>query len=170
MDQKYEQLGCEYQRRPFGRFEQPEDQVYKCTTYEVEIERRRRIWNNDEFKAEYGEGLKDVGLDLNFKIPRSETSTDPELVYAAKHEGRYMIERTKTGSTLAGRAIAANLLKLVPGAGSAAGSAIAATTAAAVTTAFGEAYLATLVKLFGDGNEPSEDEILAEFKRRSARS
>jgi len=77
---------------------------------------------------------------------------------------------TGTGSTLAGRAIAANLLKLVPGAGSAAGSAIAATTAAAVTTAFGEAYLATLVKLFGDGNEPSEDEILAEFKRRSARS
>lgn len=44
------------------------------------------------------------------------------------------------GGTLAGRAIVSGLLKLIPGIGSIAGGVIAATTAAALTTAFGEAY------------------------------
>jgi len=43
--------------------------------------------------------------------------------------------------TLAGRATVSGLLKLIPGIGSIAGGVIAATTAAALTTAFGEAYL-----------------------------
>lgn len=45
------------------------------------------------------------------------------------------------GATIIGRAIASNLLKLVPGAGSVAGGAISAATAAAVTLALGKSYI-----------------------------
>lgn len=75
-----------------------------------------------------------------------------------------------TGATFAGRAIVAGLLKLIPGVGSVAGSAIAATTAAALTTMLGELYIAVLAKLFADsgGDAPAPDDIAREFKNRLA--
>ncbi len=45
------------------------------------------------------------------------------------------------GATVIGKTIAANLLKLIPGAGSVAGGAISAATAALITLALGEAYI-----------------------------
>ncbi len=75
---------------------------------------------------------------------------------------------TAGGATLAGRTIVSNLLKFIPGVGTITGGIISATTAAAITTAFGEAYITTLSHLFekNDGLPPSEDEILVEFKSR----
>jgi len=49
---------------------------------------------------------------------------------------------------MTGRAIVSGLFKFVPGVGSVIGGAISATTAAAVTTAFGEAYIRSLETLF----------------------
>ena len=48
------------------------------------------------------------------------------------------------GMTLLGRSIVTNLLKLIPGAGAIVGGAISATTAAALTYALGEAYMAVM--------------------------
>ena len=45
------------------------------------------------------------------------------------------------GATLLGKTVVTNLLKLIPGAGSVVGGAISAATAAALTTALGEAYI-----------------------------
>jgi uncharacterized protein (DUF697 family)/predicted GTPase len=75
---------------------------------------------------------------------------------------------TGTGATLTGRAIVGGLFKLVPGVGSVIGGAISATTAAAVTSAFGEAYIATLHALFtrNQGEPPTAEEVIAEMKRR----
>ena len=73
-----------------------------------------------------------------------------------------------TAATLTGRAIVGGLLKLIPGVGSVVGGAISATTAAAVTTAFGEAYIAALDSLFAKhmGEPPSQQEVLEEVRRR----
>lgn len=75
---------------------------------------------------------------------------------------------TGAGATLAGRAIVSNLLKMFPGVGSVAGGTIAASTASALTVAFGEAYIATLAYLLKDKDmaEVSESDILSEFKKR----
>ena len=75
---------------------------------------------------------------------------------------------TGTGATLAGRAIVSGLLKFVPGVGTALGGAISATTATAMTTAFGEAYIATLVLLFtkSNGEPPTEAEVVEAFKKQ----
>ena len=77
---------------------------------------------------------------------------------------------TTTGGTLAGRAIVSGLLKLVPGAGSAVGGVIAATTAATLTTAFGEAYIATLTLLFekNHGEAPTQEDVLHTFQNSLA--
>ncbi len=77
---------------------------------------------------------------------------------------------TGTGATLLGRTVVSGLLKMVPGAGTAAGAAISAITASAVTTAFGEAYIATLATLFDTsrGEPPSDEEIIARFKQEFA--
>ncbi len=74
------------------------------------------------------------------------------------------------GGTMAGRAIVSSLLKMIPGAGSLAGGAIAATTAAALTTALGEAYIAALDMLFvkNDGEPPTTDEVTEAFKAKYA--
>jgi HEAT repeat protein/uncharacterized protein (DUF697 family)/GTPase SAR1 family protein len=73
---------------------------------------------------------------------------------------------TGTGATMAGRAIVGGLLKLIPGVGSVVGGAISGATAAAITTAFGEAYIASLVALFKHGGEaPTAAEVLEKFKR-----
>jgi uncharacterized protein (DUF697 family) len=75
-----------------------------------------------------------------------------------------------TAATLTGRAIVGGLLKLVPGVGSVVGGVISATTAAAVTSAFGEAYIAALDALFAKhfGEPPSQQEVLDEVRRRFA--
>ena len=73
-----------------------------------------------------------------------------------------------TGATVAGRAIVSNLLKFLPGAGTIAGGAISATTAAALTATLGEIYIATLVSLFSraDGETLSPEDVAREFKKR----
>jgi uncharacterized protein (DUF697 family) len=73
-------------------------------------------------------------------------------------------------ATLTGRAIVGGLLKLVPGVGSVVGGAISATTAAAVTSAFGETYIAALDALFAKhlGEPPNQQEVLEEMRRRLA--
>ena len=70
-------------------------------------------------------------------------------------------------ASLSGPAIAGSLLKLVPGVGSLVGGAINAATAAALTSAFGEAYIAALDVLFAKhgGEPPSQQEVLDEFRR-----
>lgn len=49
-----------------------------------------------------------------------------------------------TGATVLGKTIVANLVKLIPGAGSAVGAVISGSTAAAVTAALGEAYIGVM--------------------------
>jgi uncharacterized protein (DUF697 family) len=73
-----------------------------------------------------------------------------------------------TGATIAGRAIVSNLLKLIPGAGTVIGGTISAATAGAVTTALGEAYIATLAALFTDskGESPRSEDVAHEFKKK----
>lgn len=77
---------------------------------------------------------------------------------------------TGAGGTLAGRAIVSGLLKFIPGIGSVAGGAIAAATAAALTTAFGEAFVAALEMLFtrNDGEPPTPEDVVAAFKKQYA--
>ncbi len=69
-------------------------------------------------------------------------------------------------ATFSGRAIVTGLLKVIPGAGSVVGGAIAAATAATLTTSLGEAYIAVLDKLFteNDGEPPSPDEVVAALR------
>jgi uncharacterized protein (DUF697 family) len=73
-----------------------------------------------------------------------------------------------TGASLAGRAIVSNILKLIPGAGSIAGSAISAATAIALTAALGEAYISALrVTLAASGDElPTAESVSAELVRQ----
>lgn len=71
---------------------------------------------------------------------------------------------TALGGTLTGRAIVGGLLKMLPGAGSVAGGAITSATAAAVTTAFGEAYLAVLSRLYRGEGTFDAAKIAAELK------
>jgi len=77
-----------------------------------------------------------------------------------------------TAAVITGRAIVGGLLKLFPGVGSVAGGAISGTTAAAITTSFGETYIAALDTLFRrhEGEPPSESEVLDEVKRRFTRN
>ena len=72
------------------------------------------------------------------------------------------------GTTLTGRVVAANLLKLIPGAGALLGGMISAVTAAALTTALGEVYIASLAAAFAkaDGQTPDTDSVEHEFKER----
>jgi small GTP-binding protein len=72
------------------------------------------------------------------------------------------------GETLARRAIVASILKMFPGAGSVVGGTIAAATAAALTTAIGEAYIAALDMLFvnNNGEPPTSKEVAEAFKKK----
>ncbi|MET0406355.1 MAG: GTPase [Cystobacter sp.] len=69
-------------------------------------------------------------------------------------------------ATVSGRAIVVGLLKFVPGLGTAAGALISGTTAASITTLFGEAYVAVLTRLFERDRDraPSEEEIVEAFR------
>jgi uncharacterized protein (DUF697 family)/GTP-binding protein EngB required for normal cell division len=73
-----------------------------------------------------------------------------------------------TAATVAGRAIVTNLLKFVPGIGSAVGGAISGATAAGLTTTLGKMYISTMAKVCGEagGNAPTADEIAQEFKKQ----
>jgi len=73
---------------------------------------------------------------------------------------------TGGGATVLGRSIVANLLKLIPGAGSAAGAVVAASTASILTVACGEAYIAALTLLFKQtgGEPPAPEAIKREFQ------
>jgi uncharacterized protein (DUF697 family)/predicted GTPase len=77
---------------------------------------------------------------------------------------------TGTGATITGRAIVSSLFKLIPGVGTLIGGAISATTAAAVTSAFGEAYIRSLALLLErrQGEAPTAEEILATVKEQLA--
>lgn len=76
---------------------------------------------------------------------------------------------TALGGTFTGRAIVGGLLKLLPGAGAIAGGAITSATAAAVTTAFGEAYLAVLANMYRAGGAIDPGKIAAELKAELAK-
>lgn len=77
-----------------------------------------------------------------------------------------------TGATIVGRAIAVNLLKMIPGAGSVAGGAISAATASALTIALGEAYIAVLAKFFTEHPDasPSISQIVEKLKEKMGNS
>ena len=65
-----------------------------------------------------------------------------------------------SGATLAGRAISSGLMKLIPGAGTALGGAISGSTAAAITTALGEAYILLMEMLWlGEFNSTDLDTV-----------
>ncbi len=72
---------------------------------------------------------------------------------------------TGSAGTLVGRAAVGALIKLIPVAGSAIGGVISAGVAATLTTAFGEAYIATLYILTKDNPDriPTAEEIRDEF-------
>ncbi len=68
------------------------------------------------------------------------------------------------GATAIGRTIVANLFKLLPGVGTAAGGVISGTTAATITAAFGFAYnqaMVKVVKRFYAGESITEKEMVA---------
>ena len=73
-----------------------------------------------------------------------------------------------TAATVGGRALVANLLKLVPGAGTVLGGAISAATAVTLTTALGETYIATLNAVFAKSRKdiPEPAAVEAEFERQ----
>ncbi len=75
---------------------------------------------------------------------------------------------TGTGGTLIGRAVAAELLKLIPGVGSVVGGVINAGVASTLTSAFGEAYIAALYMLTKDdpAHIPGAEEVGEEFMRQ----
>lgn len=72
---------------------------------------------------------------------------------------------TGSAASVVGRAAAGGLLKLIPGVGSVVGGAISASVASTLTTAFGEAYIATLYILTKDNPDriPTVEEIRDEF-------
>lgn len=77
------------------------------------------------------------------------------------------------GATIAGRTIASNLLKLVPGAGTIAGGTISGATAGLITTAFGEAYILLMEALYKGELKSSElttkagkEKMISMFKKK----
>lgn len=60
------------------------------------------------------------------------------------------------GATFAGKTIVSNLLKMIPGVGTALGGTISGTTAALLTTALGEAYIA-IMKMIAEGEIKEQD-------------
>lgn len=70
-----------------------------------------------------------------------------------------------SGATLAGKAVASSLMKLVPGAGSWVGGTINGSTAAAITTALGQAYI-LLMEMLWLGEVNQEDLETPEGRKR----
>jgi uncharacterized protein (DUF697 family)/GTP-binding protein EngB required for normal cell division len=74
------------------------------------------------------------------------------------------------GATVAGRAIVGSLLKLIPGVGSAIGSAISGATAATLTTTLGQSYITVLAKLLesSHGEPPRATDVAASLAEAMA--
>lgn len=78
-----------------------------------------------------------------------------------------------SAATIGGKAIVSGLFKCIPGIGSVAGATISGATAAALTTAIGEAYIGALSALLkaknNDTSSLSKDEITRVFKEQLAK-
>ncbi len=115
-------------------------------------------------KEEFDDGhiLAPMGLQNLVELTMEVVPEGQKNAFAAAQK----VSLTGAGATISGRAIVANLLKFIPGGGTFVGIAIAAPTAALLTTAFGEAYIAVLVKLFAENNgeAPKPEDILNAFK------
>lgn len=77
------------------------------------------------------------------------------------------------GATVLGKTVVSNLIKMIPGAGTIVGAAISGTTAAALTGALGEAYIAILTRVasgdmsFADlTSKEGMEELRREFERQ----
>ncbi|WP_017300638.1 YcjF family protein [Nodosilinea nodulosa] len=70
------------------------------------------------------------------------------------------------GGTVGGRILVANMLKMIPGAGTLVGGMISGSTAGALTALFGEAYIAALCTLLSSSpdNQPTAQQISDAFK------
>ena len=76
-------------------------------------------------------------------------------------------------AAMGGKAIVGSLLKLIPGGGMALGGVISATTAATLTTALGELYVAVLDAAFAktaQGDMPEPTEVEKEFRKRATKA
>ena len=73
-----------------------------------------------------------------------------------------------SGTSLVGRAIASNLLKMIPGCGSLGGGAISAATAITLTAALGKAYTAVIENIFeaNPDSVPNAEEIAEKLKEQ----
>lgn len=73
-----------------------------------------------------------------------------------------------SATSLGGRAFVSNVLKFVPGGGSVIGGMISGATAAALTVALGEAYIAALAKILSGtpANAVTADDIVEELKNQ----
>lgn len=76
-----------------------------------------------------------------------------------------------SSATFLGRSLVVNALKLIPGAGSAAGAAIGAGAASALTAALGELYIQVLSELFerNEGEPPSAEDVARAFEKQLPR-
>ncbi|MGB3191535.1 MAG: GTPase [Limnoraphis sp.] len=76
------------------------------------------------------------------------------------------------GGTLGGHMLLGGLAKLIPGAGSLVGGVLAGSTAALLTTLFGEAYIAALCAIFGGhpDAQPTPQEVAETFKTELSRN
>jgi uncharacterized protein (DUF697 family)/GTP-binding protein EngB required for normal cell division len=79
---------------------------------------------------------------------------------------------TSLSGTMGGRALVGSLFKLIPGVGSIVGGVISGGVAAALTTAFGEAYIAVLKQLIGNDPDhiPDASDIAEALKEKLKRS
>lgn len=76
-------------------------------------------------------------------------------------------------ATAGGKAVVANLLKLIPGGGTVLGGVILATTAATITTALGGLYIEVLDAAFdkaAHGDMPEPNEVAKEFGKRAKKA
>ncbi|MBQ9887121.1 MAG: 50S ribosome-binding GTPase [Lachnospiraceae bacterium] len=76
-----------------------------------------------------------------------------------------------SGATIAGRTLASNLLKLVPGAGTILGGSISGATAGLITTTLGEAYIQLMTAVYKgeiNVNQMNSKEIRKKFKEMFA--
>jgi uncharacterized protein (DUF697 family)/GTP-binding protein EngB required for normal cell division len=76
------------------------------------------------------------------------------------------------GATFVGRTVVVNIMKFFPGIGTIAGGAISAATAAAITVALGEAYIAALAEIFAENPDatPTAGEIGEKLKDKMERA
>lgn len=76
------------------------------------------------------------------------------------------------GASFAGRAIVANLIKIIPGGGSVVGGTVSAATASALTVILGEAFITVLAAFFktNPGGTPDPERMAEELKRQLSKA